>query len=193
MFPSSLALADILALLGWFAVTALGIILVTVFYQIYRKRTSQTMPSQWSPTTQPTTPSNHGGSPPPISPAGFGQSEQRFITPNLTTAFSLLEQAKVSLSSNDFRNTVENAVKAVADVYTQLLQYFHIEAQNMSISDMAYLLQSRGVRLQLANSSYQLNNLRLKSILGSPVTFPEASWAISFGNWLLQVGKETPV
>jgi hypothetical protein len=88
---------------------------------------------------------------------------------------------------------VENSVRAVADVYGQLLQFFKIEAQSMSVSDMAYLLQSRGVKLPLANPSYQLNNLRLKSILGNPVTFPEAQWAISLGNWVIQVSRETPL
>jgi len=60
--------------------------------------------------------------------------------------------------------------------------------ENMNVSDMAYLVQTRATRApDITQPSYQLNMLHLKAAQSQQVTSQEAEWALNSASWLSQL------
>jgi HEPN domain-containing protein len=102
---------------------------------------------------------------------------------------SALTQADASLRANNYGVTVEYSTQAVSESLKTLIQRSSGQVpQNMGMSDLAYLIQSRAKSApQFAEPTYRLNNLRLRAVQNQAVTPEEANWAVSFAKWLAQV------
>ncbi len=98
-----------------------------------------------------------------------------------------LQQASQTLQSGDLKGAVESSVRAVSIALSNLLVSSGTpDLSAMSISDMAYLVQTKAKSApQIAQPVYQLNTLRLKAVQNQPVDQQEAAWAVSLANWLV--------
>lgn len=110
------------------------------------------------------------------------EEAQRAVDPN-----PFLQQAAQALQSNDLKGAVENSVRAVSLELVEILRGAGItDVSSMSISDMAYLVQTRASSApQIAQPVYQLNTLRLKAIQNQTIEQQEANWSVSFANWFV--------
>lgn len=99
----------------------------------------------------------------------------------------LLRQATQLLQAGDLKGSVEASVRAVSLVLTEALRVSGTaDVSSMSISDMAYIVQSRAKSSpQIAQPVYQLNNLRLKAVQNQTIEQQEAAWSVSFASWLV--------
>ena len=98
-----------------------------------------------------------------------------------------LQQAENALQSNDYKGAVEYSVQAVGLCLNGLVKSsFGKEISNASISDLAYLVETKATSApQIAQPIYQLNSLRLRVLQGQPVEQQEASWGVSLATWLV--------
>ena len=116
-----------------------------------------------------------------------------FITPKLENAESLVVKAQQALSAGHHGEVIEYCVQSISDILRQLLAYYSTDAGSMSISDMAYVLEVRGVRLPITERAYRINMDRLMAMTGRPVSRDEALVAVSSTLWILESTRETPV
>lgn len=161
---------DPVLLLEWFAASLVLVIVVTLIYVFVLNK-----------------------SPPPegltVAKAEQQQQQSTQVIESTTDPSSALAQADAALRVNNLNLAVEYSVQAVSLCLTGLiLRSSGLVAPNMGISDLAYLAQSRAKSApQFAEPVYQLNNLRLRVAQSQLITAQEASWAVSFANWLAQV------
>ena len=154
---------DTVSLIEWFLLAVALLVVVTLIYVFVLSK-----------------------SPPPegITVAKLEQSEDENM--KLTDPQPLLDQAQQNLQSNNLTGAVESSVQAVGLVLQQMLQIPTTEKNNLSISDMAYLAESKMKNApQFFSSTYQLNTLRLRSLQGQPLSQQEAGWAVSFASWFI--------
>lgn len=124
--------------------------------------------------------------PPPQSMAVAKIEEEKEAGENESN--SLLSQAQNALKQGDTGPSIELCVRAVGVTLSNYLKRFGNVPTNSSISDLAYILQSRAKSApDFAQPIYQLNLLRLKIIQGQPSTIAEAEWALSTASWLVQL------
>jgi hypothetical protein len=156
-----------MALLEWFAASVALVVIVTLVYVFILSR-----------------------SPPPDFPtvaklealrSSVGQTFSR-MDPYLA-----LNEAQQAFERSEFSRAVELSVEAISGFLGAILRTHGNEPKDMSISDLAYLIQNKNPSLpQFAHSMYELNSLRLRVLQGHPVSRDEASWAISLANWTAQ-------
>ncbi len=155
---------DPVALGEWFLFSIALVVIVTLIYVYVLNRT----------------PAPQG-----ITVAKLEQAQvenQRTTDPN-----PLLQHASQSLQSGDLKGAVESSVQAVSLVLTEILHSSGTPSVSfMSISDMAYLVQTRAKSApQIAQPVYQLNTLRLKAVQNQTIEQQEAAWSVSLANWLV--------
>ncbi|MDH2902074.1 MAG: hypothetical protein PXY39_13980 [archaeon] len=157
---------DPVALMEWFAASVILVLLVTLVYVYILSR-----------------------SPPPEGNT-VSKLEQSIETTQVTPDPSvLLLRADTALKNNGFGEAVESSAEAVGLCLTQLVRRASGQVSpGMGVSDLAYLVQTKAKSApQIAETVYQLNSLRLKVAQNQPVDLQQASWAVSFANWLYQV------
>ncbi len=127
-------------------------------------------------------------SPPPQGETVLKTELQVAQPPQVTDAAPLIQKAGEALKSNDLKTAVEDSVQAVSVLLGNVLASSSgQQISSASISDLAYLVQTRAKSApQIAQPVYQLNSLRLRAIPGQPVDSKEATWAVSFAQWLAQ-------
>ena len=108
--------------------------------------------------------------------------------PSTSTSLSpILSQIHSAMLASEYSRVVELCVHFSSSVMGSLLRANGGDPTNMSVSDLAYLIQSRAKSSpQISEPMYQLNDLRLRAARGNPVTREEAEWAISVASWLGQ-------
>ena len=155
---------DPVALGEWFLFSIALVVIVTLIYIFVLNKT---------PTPQGVT----------VAKLEEAQAEaQKTVDPN-----PFLQQAAQALQANDLKGAVENSVRAVSLDLVEILRGAGIsDVSSMSISDMAYLVQTRATSApQIAQPVYQLNTLRLKAIQNQTIEQQEAAWSVSFANWFV--------
>jgi hypothetical protein len=149
------------SLLEWFVASASILLVVTLLYVFVLSR-----------------------SPPPEGPTVArieASAESRDVT-------SILSSAERALSGGDTRKAVELSVKAVAVSLGNALAKTGIVLEDMNVSDMAYLAQTKATSSpDISQHAYQLNLLHLKAVQSQQVSPQEAQWAISTASWLSQL------
>ena len=157
---------DPVALIEWLAASVILVIVVTLVYVYLLSR-----------------------SPPPEGNT-ISKLEQSTQTTQVTPDSSiLLLRADTALKNNNLDEAVESSAEAVSLCLTELLRRTTEQVSpGMGVSDLAYLVQTKAKSaLQIAETVYQLNSLRLKVAQNQPIDLQQASWAVSFANWLCQV------
>lgn len=157
---------DPIALIEWLAASVILVIVITLVYVYVLSRSlppeGNTIPKleQYIQTTQ--------------------------ITPDSSV---MLLRADAALKNNSLGEAVESSAEAVSLCLTELLRRTTGQVSpGMGVSDLAYLVQTKAKSApQIAETVYQLNSLRLKVAQNQPVDLQQASWAVSFANWLCQV------
>ncbi len=155
---------DPVALSEWFLFSVALVVIVTILYVYILNRT----------------PAPEG-----LTVAKLEQSQsdtQKTLDPH-----PALQQASQSLQSGNLKGAVESSVRAVSLALGNILVGSGTQDLSaMSISDMAYLVQTRAKSSpQIAQPVYQLNTLRLKAVQNQVVDQQEAAWAVSLANWLV--------
>jgi hypothetical protein len=157
-----------MALLEWFAASVALVVIVTLIYVFILSR-----------------------SPPPDFPTVAKLESLRSSAGNQTFSqmdpYLALNEAQQAFQRSEFSRAVELSVEAIFGYLGAILRAQGNEPRDMSISDLAYLIQNKNPSLpQFAHSMYELNALRLRALQGQPVSRDEASWAISLANWTAQ-------
>ena len=100
----------------------------------------------------------------------------------------ILSSAQDALGSGDTNRAVELSVKVVSISMENVLRRTGINLEEMNVSDMAYLAQTRASSSpDIAQHAYQLNLLLLKAAQSQRVTQQEAEWATSTAGWISQL------
>jgi len=116
-----------------------------------------------------------------------------FISADTDVADELLKRAREDVDEGRLAQAVEKSVSATTNVLSQLLRYFSIDAEGMSIEDMVQSLGRSGVRLRIP---YTLNRMAaiLKKVQdGRPPTREEALWMVSTSGLIVEASKEARV
>jgi hypothetical protein len=155
---------DPVALGEWFLLSVALVVVVTAIYVFVLNKT-----------------------PEPAGPTVAKLEQPQIATLRTMDPHQALEQAAQTLQAGDIKNAVESSVRAVSFTLGNLLLASGTQdISAMSISDMAYLVQTRAKSApQIAQPVYQLNTLRLKSVQTQVVSQQEAAWAVSFAHWLV--------
>ncbi|MGI0090923.1 MAG: hypothetical protein ACREBS_04370 [Nitrososphaerales archaeon] len=152
------------AFLEWFAASVALVIIVTLIYVFVLNR-----------------------SPPP---EGLTQAKLENVRGALGSSDPSLfiSDAENAVKTGDNGRAVELAVGAARALLVSIVEKLGIRSNNMNISDMAYLVQSKAARSpDITQPMYQLNLMHLKAAQLQPVTAEEAQWAISTSSWLSQL------
>ncbi len=149
------------ALAEWFVASAALILLVTMVYIFILNK-----------------------SPPPET-----MTQMKLETLSLSSdPAPILTSAQDALKTGDTKKTIEQAVKAVRTLLANLLRGTGADLQNMNVSDMAYLVQTKATRApDITQPIYQLNLLNLKAAQSQPINLQEAEWSVNTANWLSQL------
>ena len=118
------------------------------------------------------------------SPDGLTQAklEATASTRDVTQIFSLAQEA---LSKGDANRAIELSVKVVRRSLENVLRKTGINLEDMNVSDLAYLAQTRASRSpDIAQHAYQLNLLHLKAAQSQQLTQQEAEWAVNTSSWI---------
>jgi hypothetical protein len=123
------------------------------------------------------------------SPPPEGITQARIESSSvLSDPAQIISAAQDALKNGDDRKAVELSVKAVSVSLATLLIGTQVDVENMNVSDMAYLVQTRATRApDITQPSYQLNMLHLKAAQSQQVTSQEAEWALNSASWLSQL------
>lgn len=106
----------------------------------------------------------------------------------------LLAEARASLQSGSLTSSIEQSVRAVGLVLSDVLRTSGNVAESMSISDMAYLIQTKAkTPTDISQPIYQLNLLRLKILQGQSSSPEEADWALRTAAWLIELAKSNQI
>ncbi|HZW55594.1 MAG TPA: hypothetical protein VFF30_04835 [Nitrososphaerales archaeon] len=101
---------------------------------------------------------------------------------------SILSQIHSAMLASEYPKAVELCVYFSSSILGSLLRSNGGDPTNMSISDLAFLIQSKAkISPQISEPMYQLNLIRLKAAQGQPITKEEAEWAVSVANWVGQL------
>lgn len=107
---------------------------------------------------------------------------------------ALLNEAKNALSRGDITSSIEFSVKAANMMLSNVLKSSGTVPESMSISDMAYLVQTKSKSsTDISQPIYQLNLLRLKVLQGQQATTQEADWAVRTVEWLIQLASSNQI
>ena len=111
--------------------------------------------------------------------------EQAYSTP---VPRANLVSAQDALGRGDNARAVQIAVGVVSESLASLLTRARVDTSDMNVSDMAYLVQSKGGgTTDITQPIYQLNMLHLKAVQLQPISQQEADWAINTANWISQL------
>jgi hypothetical protein len=156
---------DPIALTEWFVASVAVILVVTLIYVGVLRR-----------------------SPPPegITVAKLDQTPQlsRAIDPH-----PLVAEAESALAQGNMYLAIDSASKAVSLILNNILSTeLGLAVQGLGLADAAYLVQTKAASApQIVQPIYTLNNLRLQVLRGQAINPPDASWAVTFARWMLQV------
>lgn len=105
---------------------------------------------------------------------------------DVQVAFQKTDQA---LQAHDYKSVIEDSAEAVSIVLRRAARsMLGRDLEGAGIADLAYIIQSKSkTPINIAEPTYQLNNLRLRAIQGQPIQEQEASWAASLSKWLMQM------
>jgi hypothetical protein len=108
---------------------------------------------------------------------------------NLAGVQVAIQKTGQALQAHDFRGVVEESAEAVSIVLRRAAQVIlGRDLEGAGIADLAYIIQSKSkTPINIAEPTYQLNNLRLRAIQDQPIQEQEATWAASFSKWLVEL------
>ena len=107
---------------------------------------------------------------------------------------AILAEARTSLEGGNLTTSVEQSVRAVELVLRGVLGSSGNVPEAMSISDLAYLIQTRAkTPTDISQPAYQLNLLRLKILQGQSPTSEEADWAFRTASWLMELSRSNQI
>jgi hypothetical protein len=153
---------DPVALAEWFIASLVLVIVVTLIYVLVLNK-----------------------SPPPEGITLAKTEQQAAIASAAIDPHPVLYEADQDLKSNNLNGAIDASVRTIFLAFRNVLGG-QAGTEGMGISDSAYIIQTKGKNAnQIAQPVYQLNNLRLQSLQGQPVTLEQASWAVNLARWVV--------
>ncbi len=101
---------------------------------------------------------------------------------------AVIAKAQQELGAGNCSSAVQKSVEAVGVALSSVLASLGADSSRMSVSDMAYLIQTRAkTSPEITQPLYHLNSLRLRALQGGVITQQEGQWAVSTALWLFQI------
>ncbi len=103
----------------------------------------------------------------------------------------IVAKAEATLRDGKLDEAIASSAEAATLIFRNLLEASYGKVSStMGLSDLAYLVQTRAKSPpQFADSAYNLNNLRLRALQKQPLDLQQASWAVNFTKWLLDLAQ----
>ncbi|MCL4436445.1 MAG: hypothetical protein M1503_03435 [Thaumarchaeota archaeon] len=172
--PSGIVDTDVF--LAWVILTVATVILLSLVYRAVAR--SAPKPGDFTPV--------------PPSPVPL-QKPRLYISADVDEAYSLLNRSVDDINDGFFNSAAEKAYQAATNVLSQLLRYFSVEAEGMSIMQMLKTLHDKGALLRPHAGLERVDEILEKKHQGKSLSREETHWVVHIAHFLIETSKEVPV